>query len=260
MSKIGHVCALCFEYRKLKRSHIIPNAIFRNIKKHSFGKLISFDNSRDELVEYSIESWWEPLLCCKCESNLSQHEKISIETLRAAAKRESRTRTSGITLRDFNYTALKLFTTSLLWRAAVSNRAPFLSVSLPDLQLEQARVSLLSGRPLNPRKLACRIVQLFDPTPTTLGGFSEKALKQLIVSPIPRLRGRYMSYVFVLEGYLLEFFVPSIPSAELTRNGVLRDTKILYIPKKNIFEVQELVGLMLAGYRKSELGMVKFRT
>jgi hypothetical protein len=131
-------------------------------------------------------------------------------------------------------------------------------VIIPEVLLEEARNSIYSGDALNAMKFGCRIVRLFDPRPESEGGFSDNHIEQLIISPIPRRRARFISYIFVVEGYLLEFFVPSIPLSESSRLGVLKNTNALYIPKKNIFQVEELLTIMVAGYRKADLGMVTF--
>jgi len=253
------ICALCHQTRVLLRSHIIPNAFFRRIKQRNAGRLIAFDDSTNTPAQYSIDSWSEYLLCSQCESHLATYEKYVVEILRGNQKDVFHRHKDGITLKGVSYEKLKLFFTSLLWRAAVSTIIPFSKVILPNPLLEEARTSLLSKNPLSSKKLGCRISQLFDPTPSSKGGFSDQNIKQLIVSPIPRIESRYVSFLFVMEGYLLEFFVPSIPMSESSQHGVIRNTKILYVPKKNIFEVKELVKLMGAGHRKADLRMVTFQ-
>jgi len=253
-------CALCCQSKELKRSHILPDALFRSIKRKSSGKLISFDDSENKPVGYSIESWWQYLLCCDCESIVSDYEKYGLETLRRMPKTPAHVQNSGITLKSVNYGKVKLFVTSLLWRAAVSDLNAFAKVILPESLAEEARISLRYGKPLNPLKLGCKIVRLFDPTPESKGGFSEKDINQLIISPIPRMRSRYVSFIFVIEGYLLEFFVPSMPHNESSQHGVLKKAKVLYVPNKSIFEIDELVNVMVSGYRKAHLRKVTFRS
>lgn len=259
MSVDMSTCKLCREPEELMRSHILPDALFRSIKRQNSGKLISFDDSKDTSVKYSSESWWEYLFCFDCEGIISDYEKYGLETLRGIPKNMVHSNSRGITIQNVDYVKFKLFATSLLWRAAVSDLDAFAKVVLPDSLAEEARSSLISAKPLSPFKLGCKIVRLFDQTSESEGGFSEAEMKQLIISPIPRIRSRYVSFIFVIEGYLLEFFVPSIPLNESGRQGVLKNSKVLYIPNKNIFEIQELMNIMVTGYRKADLGMVAFR-
>ncbi len=259
MSVDKSTCRLCRELKELKRSHILPDALFRSIKRQNSGKLISFDDSKYTSVKYSSDSWWEYLLCSDCEGIISGYEKYGLEMLRRIPKNMVHSPGRGLTIRNVDYPKFKLFATSLLWRAAVSDHDAFAKVVLPDLLAEEARSSLISSRPLSPFKLGCTIVRLIDQTSESKGGFSETAIKQLTISPIPRIRSRYVSFIFVIEGYLLEFFAPSIPLNESARQGFLKNAKVLYIPNKNIFEIEELVNIMVSGYRKADLGMVTFR-
>jgi len=257
MDKI--TCALCCKSGELQRSHILPDALFRSIKREHSGKLVRFDDLKNTPVEHSIESWWQYLLCGGCEAIISGYEKYGLEILRRTPKGAVYGGGGGITLTTINYATLKLFVTSLLWRGAISDLDVFAKVVLPVQLAEEARRSLFSGKPLSALKLGCKIVRLFDPTPESHGGFTDRDLKQLIISPIPRIRSRYVSYIFVIEGYLLEFFVPFIPHSESDQQGILKKSVVLYIPDKSIFEIEELVEIMVSGYRKAELGMVTFR-
>lgn len=110
-------CALCLQDDTLECSHILPNAIFRQVKKDNAGKLISVDDSESEPVRYSVDSWSEYLLCGKCEDLLSPYEKGTLEALRGKKRDGAYLHADGITLRDINYGTLKLFFTSLIWRA-----------------------------------------------------------------------------------------------------------------------------------------------
>ena len=86
------ICRLCRSSADLCESHIIPNSYFRRIKRGNDGKLISFDDSTDGLVDQSIVSWSESLLCRQCEQKFSIAESYSIrlmeDTHRGTPKRE----------------------------------------------------------------------------------------------------------------------------------------------------------------------------
>jgi hypothetical protein len=257
-ARSGDVCALCLSSRELKRSHVIPNAFFTVIKQGNAGKGISFDNSPAGTVGYSIESWWDYLLCAQCELRLLIYEKYSLEMLRKVSKKHTFVHEKGITFRKIECSKLKLFFTSLLWRAAVSRLDRFAEVILENDIMEEARSSLLSGSALKPGKLGCRVVQLFDPTPRD-GGFTKRAIQQLIISPFRRIRSRTLSYIFVFGGYLVEIHVPVIPSKERSRHGVLTDSALWYVPRENIFKIPELADLMESAYHKAQSGMTTFQ-
>jgi hypothetical protein len=128
------ICPLCQREKQLSRSHILPNASFRKIKRQNSGKLVSFDDSAYTPVGHTVESWWEYLLCHECEQILSVYENYSIGILRKMA------RDSHFTLKNFDYVKLKLFFTSLLWRAAVSNQDAFSKVI--ELQSKSVEIEI----------------------------------------------------------------------------------------------------------------------
>lgn len=242
------VCALCKQPAILQKSHVIPNSIFRRIKRTNAGRLISFTDSANSAIENTIDSWWDYLLCKRCEAWLGQYEKHSLETLRSE-HRNAHAHEGGITFREFDYKSLKLFFVSLLWRAHVSTRAAFAKVMLPASLAEDARQSLLLAQPPKPRNFGCQAVTLFDSTPN---GFGQKSLKQLLTSPFPRLYRNHFSFVFVLEGYLLEIHTPHAPYKVSGMPGFLKDSGIWFVPNRNVFDVKELVSLFVSGYGKAE--------
>ena len=83
---ITRTCRLCLNSGELRRSHIIPNALFKRIKQRDAGKGIRFDDSKESLVEHSSESWWEYLLCDGCEQRIGLLDKYAVETLHNAHK------------------------------------------------------------------------------------------------------------------------------------------------------------------------------
>lgn len=251
-------CALCLQRREIHKSHVIPNSIFRRVKRRYAGRLISLDDSETGPVQYTADSWCDYLLCADCEGWLSVHEKVSIETLRGSPNGIAHWHADGVTFNGFCYQALKLFFTSLLWRAAVSSLDQYSKVILPPVIAEELRSSLYSAIALPPSQLGCRLVALYDPTPEDDGGFSAESIKEFVLSPIPRVQGRCVSFIYVFEGYMLEIYVPRIPPKVRAQHGVLKRNRVWYVPKLSIFEIEEVVRLLVSGYRKAELGLVTF--
>jgi hypothetical protein len=243
------LCRLCVNERQLSRSHIIPNALFRRIKQRDAGKGVSFDDSKDGVVEHTSESWWEYLLCEDCEQRLAALDKAGVELLRAARKAANKPK-DGVLVEPFDYTGLKRFLTSIVWRAAVSTLPEFHQVVLPSAYADDLRKSLLTERALAPNQLACRLEILFDATQASRGGFSADNLGQLIPSPHARLLSGRASFLFVLDGFLVELFAADAPHKEWRRLGMLKDERKFYIPPRNIFDVPELKQLLVAGFAK----------
>lgn len=243
-------CAMCRrEAVALKQSHIIPNGVFRKIKQaQGSGQLVLMDDSEAAPTTRSQESWTEDLLCGECEQRISRYEKYGLELLR---ERRNVVSPAGVTIHGHRYDEFKLFLTSLLWRAAVSRQEVFSKVILPGSCEEVARVSLLSGRPLGPLRLGCRIRKLIDSSPGERV-FDAASLAQLIISPIPRIakqKNRY-SILFIIEGLLIEYFVRAVPFKMAEALGFHRDSPVLFFPNICIFEIPEIVEIMAAALRK----------
>jgi len=251
-------CALCLTLKTLRKSHVIPNAIFRRIKQsQNGGQLVQVDDSLSTPNSRSQGSWWEYLLCAECEHIIGRYENYGLSLMRSRENSRVQHHAAGVTFHAHDYTRFKLFLTSLLWRAAVSRQPEFEKVVLPDKCMEEARISLLSGRPLLPMRLGCRLLRLIDDTSEANGGFSEENLKQFVITPIPRLdeHSSYYTFLFLIEGFLLEYFVRAVPRRLAETPGVHKDAQVWFVPDCSIFKVPELVKLMVSAYGKHDRGL-----
>lgn len=250
------VCKLCLNTRELRESHALSDSWFRVILRRSGGQAITIDNTRAGLIARSQDSWWDYLLCGECEQRIGSYEKYGIERLRGRPKGKSHLHEGGYSLRDFDYSRFKLFTTSLLWRAAISRHGSFQNVTLTSSDCEEARNSLLSGRAVSRLRFGCRLGRLIDPNKS----FNQAALEEFIVSPdVERNRNYPFSvFTFVAGGYVFEFFTPQLPPSWKERPGVIRPTKVMLIPYHSIFEIRSMVKVMAAGIRKIDQGLVAF--
>lgn len=185
---------------------------------------------------------------------LATLDKRGVEMLQVARKSATNQR-DGVVLDPLDYTNLKRFLTALLWRAAVCTLPEFHQVVLPDAYADELRKSLLTDRALAPSQLACRLEILIDATPAARGGFSPENLGQLIPSPRAKLRAGRTSFVFVLDGFLIEIFAPDAPHKEWRKLGVLKDEPKLYVPPRNILDVPQLKQLLVAGFAKHAQGL-----
>ena len=253
-------CALCLEHKALRLSHVIPNAVFRRIKrKQGTGQLILLDDSESGLIRRSQETWPEHLLCADCERVIGSYEQYGLELLRGDSRSAVNEHAGGITFRVDDYARLKLFLVSLLWRAAVSRQPVFEVVILPDACAEAARSSLLTGKALNPLRLGCKMRRLTDTTGAE-DAFSRESLDDIVIPPIPRLHdGKpYYTMLFVIEGFLLEFFVRSVPHKLAGQRGILTQSPVLFVPNRCLFKESELLKLLVSARAKYERGLVAF--
>jgi hypothetical protein len=136
-------CRLCLEERPLRRSHILPELLHRQISDEKF-RAVEVSVSRGT-TRIRQTSEWQHLLCGACEALLQEHEtyfsRVWFEFPKLPERPPQSVQVSGLDYRSF-----KLFHLSILWRAAVSERLAFEPVELGP-HAEKLRKLLLSGDP-----------------------------------------------------------------------------------------------------------------
>ena len=250
------ICALCNDSGILEKSHIIPNAVFKKIKRTSNGQGIALVDDEHTSVQYSQDSWWEYLLCKKCEGQISMYEKYFFESIRGNNGIKKNQHSLGVTYTGIRYPKFKLFLISLLWRAAVAKHVAFSKVILVDQWLEELRDSINNEKPLGKSKFGCRLYKLAD---STAGGFDVKSLEQLVVAPIPRIKKRVISFMFIIDGIVIEYYCPSIPYSDFKKPGVFKNKNVFLMPFQEICKIPEIMNLMVVNYGKNKKGMVKLK-
>jgi hypothetical protein len=238
-------CQLCLKEPKLLRSHILPRAYFKEITRNSSGKAISFDDFPDTVVRFSSSQWVQELMCEACEKTIGRYEASAIETLRTFRGKFGKSGEQRLCL-ESNH--CRLFLTSLIWRSAIATIDEFQKVCLPKAIRERARRSLFSGTPLPRQVLTCTLRILTDKSQ----GFDDASLRNFLITPIPRVDGIPYSFLFLIDGILLDFFCPGLTeSRDLEADGVMSGRRLITVPTVDIFEVRELVNILVAGYGKN---------
>ncbi|MBP9703052.1 hypothetical protein KBD69_05240 [Candidatus Woesebacteria bacterium] len=134
-------CRFCGDEVKHKTdSHIIPRAFFEYSKRVAAIQkdevMKAFTNAKDQLpVRRSQIGWYDPdLLCPICEQRFSLYDDYAVKVL---LQQESSHKPMmldkkliGWEVSGYDFEKLKLFFTSVLWRAAASDLAPFSKVQL----------------------------------------------------------------------------------------------------------------------------------
>lgn len=117
------ICRLCKEDRSLRKSHIIPEFFYQPIydSKHRLplyksGKLIE-----GRPLKKGIR---EKLLCECCEQKLSRNEKYMREVVFGGTEIDSQKVQARLVLSNLDYTKVRLFFLSLIWRMSVASEDP----------------------------------------------------------------------------------------------------------------------------------------
>lgn len=130
------ICSYCGEDKKLIKAHIIPEAFFKRLRdgKQEPSPLL-LTNKNDVYPKRSPIGIYDcNILCLECEKQFGDWDNYAQELLREKSGNASPImvagKCEGYEVRKYNYTYLKLFFISLLWRAAVSKDHFYAKVNL----------------------------------------------------------------------------------------------------------------------------------
>lgn len=193
------ICALCKNDKELRKSHIIPEFLFKSCydMKHRFVKLSLDENTPQGYVQQGMR---EKLLCDECEEKLSYYEKYASELFlgkivinwERLIESENYFRLHGL-----DYKRLKIFGLSIVWRAGVSTHPMFKNVNLGPHE-EELRLLLYNEDPGHPQKygfiLEMLVSEDFDPAALMLEPTHERFLG-------------YHAYKFVFGGLIWVFII-----------------------------------------------------
>lgn len=155
------ICKLCLESKPICDSHIIPRHFFR---KRDTGSGMFEIISGEPLKKRIPTGWTEKLLCRDCEQHVGRFDDYAAKFFGASASWEV-VQVQEINLfmvHEFDFSLLKLFFVSLLWRAAVSSIPAFEAVSFSSTYEEELRKMILNSDPGNEDKYATVIFK-FQP-------------------------------------------------------------------------------------------------
>lgn len=251
-------CALCLAVAELRRSHAIPDSVFKRVSKENNGQSIRLNDDDTSPIEYSSDSWWEYQLCGGCEQYLNlNYEQYSLSVIRAG-KGKIFKHELGVTFSEIDTLKIQLFFLSIFWRAANSRNEAYQKVFIREPWNNDLRIHLLNKNRVPLRFMTVKISRLIDRS--VKDGFSLKDLKSIIISPLFRkLPNHKISFCFLLEGFFIEIFMPGHTSKQRATKGIINPlSKTITAPYLDIFDIPEVVDLLVAGYKKNLEGKVNF--
>jgi hypothetical protein len=179
-------CKLCLEEKPLlKKSHIIPDFMYRELfdEKHQFYRLKT--PNPDNHSKLPTGEYDQNILCAECDNvRIGQFEDYARKVLYGGklAVSESPTFINQVNphgmkytyCQNINYKKFKLFLLSILWRASISKRNFFSSVSLGPYE-EILRQVIINEDPKEPDDFPCIMVALRNDEPMA---------SEIIVEPV----------------------------------------------------------------------------
>jgi len=236
-------CALCRHDREIRRSHIIPEFLYKSMydEKHRFHVLSVIEDQEDWMEQKGLR---EPLLCDECETKISRFEDYGRRVLKGGAEFEVQRDGSAAIVEGLDYRRFKLFQLSILWRAGVSKLSLFQHVRLGPFE-ETLRKMIFDEQPGKEENFGCVMFGLNN---------GVDAVADLIAQPVrTRSDDGHCCYRFVFGGFQWVFFVSSKPKTGAYSVAFLQESGRLRFVIKSIFEANWVSSF---GKRRAQLGRV----
>jgi len=122
----GNICRLCLKESELRNSHILPEFLYANVYDE-IHRALAISKEEEKYFQKGVR---EHLLCQQCETKLSRYEKYAKETIQRIPSFSRDASGKFLYLNGVDYSRLKLFQLSILWRAGISTNEAFKQVEL----------------------------------------------------------------------------------------------------------------------------------
>ncbi|WP_276756339.1 hypothetical protein [Pseudoalteromonas marina] len=247
-------CKLCDQYKELQKSHAIGNAVFKKVFRTLSGKGIALANGNNPIM-YSSDSWAEFQLCKYCEQFLNQEfEAYSLALLRG--QKGFIKHPEGVSFPEAKQSVLIKYFLSIYFRAALSGQSSYKSIGITKEDINLLKSVFRDEKRIPSSIYHVQISRVIDMSEEQ--GFSDEAIKQIICAPFVRLNTVKLgsiSVCFMFEGFFIEIFVTGMKIKKRKSKGVLNSKRsILFVPYVNLFQLDEIVELMVSNLDKYEKG------
>lgn len=242
-------CKLCLKEAELQKSHVIPDAFLRKIKRS--GQALTLKNNHSSHFKRTNLGKdfgaYEYLLCRNCEGLLSkEYEKYSLEFLRGRYKVEDHK--GYLIYHGFDFERFYLFALSILWRASIASSPQWQGVTFPEglikvigTCIKSKNLKLSASQSLDNFFKIC-LVKVTDKE-----SLVRLTIDEMII-PFGRSQGNDVKdgvvYYFMAEGFLFLYYFKvenDIHVAFKERyQGQLRKRSLIKIPKINYDVVEEI--------------------
>lgn len=247
------VCSLCLEAKELRRSHVIPDAVFRRLLRKGQGKAIELLDDDCTPSKYSSNSHWEYLFCSSCEKLFNEsYESYALKVLRGQIGKVQKHR-NCLTISNIEVKRFQSFLLSIYWRAAVSCLPFYDGCVMYPPHRELMRKRLLNNTSEYASRVSIRLERLIDPS----GKISMHQMKDLISQPFARDMTNRFSFHFMFEGFLISIYTPGLsPNKRNNMTGILKEERsAITVPYKSFLEVPELISTVGKGMLKHRQGL-----
>lgn len=237
------VCRLCQQESKLLRSHIIPKFVMKECldtaNKNRYWVLSSDPEKSERLEQRHVT---ERLLCAECEQSFSRYEAYASRYFKVDSGQPPLRDGSFYTFPHVDYTSIRLFYLSILWRMSVSHHPFFRTVSLGKHE-DILRKHLLSGKAPTPYRYS-----FWCTVPLVKGHFHTDWVQE----PHRIKIAGQTAYPIVLNGILVVFMVSCRPAPKALRPLILGEDGVWRFEFKPVEEIGYLKKWIIATQEKEE--------
>jgi len=157
---------LCQTEQPLIKAHVIPAGFFRSIEDPSETLELHTNTPGTYPKRAPIGVYDKSILCRACDNVFSPWEKHAQDVLLRNFSEEAATyhghEKVAWVIDKFDYSQLKLFFVSLLWRASISTHAFYRRISTGPFESE-LRTMILAGAPGAPNTFAVSLARFEEP-------------------------------------------------------------------------------------------------
>jgi len=210
-------CRLCLKESELRHSHVLPEFFYTGIyESRDAHRALAITDESVKIIQKGLR---EDLLCQDCETQFSRHEKYVAELIRDIPSFTRDASGRFLYSEHVDYSSVKLFQLSLIWRCSIARNPAFTQVCLGPHE-EIIRCRLLEQNPGKSFEYGCVMMAMLEteilhkvmtsPTLIKPRPFGHKAYK---------LRTGNLTWVFFVDSHLIEKNVQELFAQE---NGLLR--------------------------------------
>jgi len=186
----------------------------------------------------------EKLLCGACEQKLSKWESYASQLLRGGTAIVAERDGNLWHLSDLDYCSFRLFQLSVLWRASISTKEFFSSVSLGKHHEEKIRRLLLSGDPGLPWQYGCVMCSLIA---------DEAILTDLMIQPDRLKLYGHTAYRFIFGGFMWIYIASSHTAPSQIKSTFLSSNGEMTILVKNIESMKYFESLAIDLFERAKM-------
>lgn len=230
-SDMNMQCRLCGSDKKLIKAHVIPEGFFRLLRDENRAPEIHTNTPGLYPRKAPVGVYDLNILCGDCEIAFGGWDAYAQELLLRDFEDEEYVEHQGqrIALRipTFDYTKLKLFFVSLLWRASVSTQGFYTRIRTGPFEAQLKKL-VLAGDPAQPGDFAVSLARFEHP------------LGQSILDPHPERVSRVNYVRFYLGGFVAYIKVDQRPAPGMLDPLKLTPHEPLHIVLRNLERSKEL--------------------